>query len=50
MQVQVNRLSCKHVDLDAQGTCRDCRVYNIYEDPNTIEYFLLKRWQARRSA
>jgi hypothetical protein len=44
------RPECKHTDLDAQGTCRDCSQYNIYDDPNSIEYHLLKRWAAKRSA
>jgi len=45
-----NQRPCKHTNLDADGTCRDCRVYNINNDPNSPEYSLLKRWQGRRSA
>jgi hypothetical protein len=41
---------CKHLELDQHGLCLNCRVYNIYDDPNSLEYQLLQRWQARRSA
>jgi hypothetical protein len=42
------RPECKHTNLDAEGTCRDCRWYNVYDDPNSFESHLLKRWQARK--
>ena len=45
-----NQGPCKHPSLDASGTCRDCGQYNLYDDPDSIEYYLLKRREAKRSA
>lgn len=39
-------VACQHDDLDAFGRCRDCRLYNVLDDPNNE---LLERWQARRA-
>jgi hypothetical protein len=41
-------VACKHDDLDAFGRCRDCRLYNVLDDPDS-EHERLKRWQARQA-